>query len=105
MSPRGLGFASLAVLRAIADGHRYGFDIIDRTDLPSGTVYPGLASLERRDLVTSKWEGAEPAESEGRPRRRYYRVTPAGEAELEAAAERIRALYLPASDAPRTAEG
>ena len=103
MSPRGLGFASLAVLRAVLENHRYGFDIIDRTGLPSGTVYPALATLERRRLVESSWENEQVAESEGRPRRRYYQVTPAGEAELDTAAELMRTLHLPGQ--PRTAGG
>lgn len=105
MSPRGLRFASLAVLRAVLGGHRYGFDIIDHTGLPSGTVYPALSSLERRSLVRSRWEEADRAVDAGRPRRRYYRVTRAGELELEAAAERMRALHLPTgSGKPRPAE-
>ena len=89
MSPRGLGFATVQVLSAVADGHSYGFDISDHTGLPSGTVYPALSSLERRGFVTSRWEGTEKAESAGRPRRRYYRVTPAGEEALSAAVERL----------------
>lgn len=106
MSPRGLGFASLAVLRAVLDGHRYGFDIIDHTGFPSGTVYPALSSLERRSLVRSRWEQADRAVEEGRPRRRYYSITRAGEVELEAAAERMRALYRTTGPGePRPAEG
>lgn len=106
MSPRGLGFASLAVLRAVFDGYRYGFDIIDHTGLPSGTVYPALGSLERRDLVRSRWEEADRAIDQGRPRRRYYRVTRAGELELESATERMRALHLPSGPGePSPAQG
>ncbi len=101
MSPRGLGFATVQVLGAVADGHSYGFDIIDRTGLPSGTVYPALASLEKRTFVTSSWEGSREAESAGRPRRRYYRITPAGQQALVAAARRLRAL---APDEARPAE-
>jgi len=40
------------VLQALADGHRYGFDVIDHTGLPSGTVYPALAMLTRKGLVS-----------------------------------------------------
>jgi DNA-binding MarR family transcriptional regulator len=94
ISPRAIGAATLAVLRAIADGHRYGFEIIDRTGLPSGTVYPALTSLERRGLVTARWEGESAARAEARPRRRYYRVTGAGQAALVAAIERLKALGL-----------
>lgn len=98
MSPRGLGFASLQVLRAVADGHTYGFDVIDRTGLPSGTVYPALASLERRGLVRSRWESRDEAEAEGRPRRRYYGITPPGTAALDAAARRMGGTAPPAPE-------
>jgi PadR family transcriptional regulator, regulatory protein PadR len=94
MSPRALGTATIAVLQAIDDGVRYGFDIIDRTGLPSGTVYPALSSLERRGLVTSRWESDTVAHADARPRRRYYRVTGAGRAELAAARRRLEALGL-----------
>jgi PadR family transcriptional regulator, regulatory protein PadR len=94
MSPRTLGTATIAVLQALADGVRYGFDVIDRTGLPSGTVYPALSSLERRGLVTSRWESEVVAQEEGRPRRRYYRVTGEGRAELAAAHRRLEALGL-----------
>lgn len=94
MSPRSLGTATIAVLQAAADGVRYGFDIIDRTGLASGTVYPALSSLERRGLVTSRWESEAVAHADARPRRRYYRVTAAGRAELAAARQRLEALGL-----------
>lgn len=94
MTPRHLGTATLAVLRAVADGVAYGFDIIDETGLASGTVYPALASLERRELVESRWEDQEEARAEGRPRRRYYRLTPAGARALKEAVRRLDALGL-----------
>lgn len=104
MSPRPLGYATVAVLQALADGHRYGFDVIDRTGLASGTVYPALATLERRGLIDSAWEDDDLARSERRPRRRYYRVTPDGVAELRGAIERLGAMGLRTSD-PADAEG
>lgn len=94
MSPRSLGTATLAVLQAVADGVRYGFDIIDRTGLPSGTVYPALSALERRGLVASRWESQRVAHADARPRRRYYRVTADGQAELAEARRRLEALGL-----------
>ena len=56
MPDRPLSFSAASVLRAIADGVRYGFDIMDRTELPSGTVYPALSRLERDGYVKSHWE-------------------------------------------------
>jgi DNA-binding PadR family transcriptional regulator len=88
VTPRAIGAATLAVLQCIADGHRYGFEIIDRTGLPSGTVYPALSSLERRGLVSARWEGDANARAEARPRRRYYRMTGAGQAALRDALAR-----------------
>ena len=66
------------VLRAIAAGSRYGFDIMDATSLPSGTVYPILGRLERTGLVSSSWEESEEWRQAGRPARKYYALTDAG---------------------------
>jgi DNA-binding PadR family transcriptional regulator len=98
----------MAVLRGIAAGQRYGFEIIDRTGLPSGTVYPALSSLERRGLIVGQWEADAKARAAARPRRRYYRITAAGEAALTAGLRRLEALGLgaPASSGRlRGAEG
>lgn len=102
MSPRTLGTATVAVLQALADGHRYGFDVIDRTGLPSGTVYPALATLTRRALVRSRWEDAETARADARPRRRYYELTAAGREALEEARARLRrfGLVAPGDEVP-----
>lgn len=103
MTPRSLGYATLAVLQALADGRRYGFDVIDHTGLPSGTVYPALATLTRRGLVSSRWEDDDLAQSEGRPRRRYYEVTREGTETLLASIRRYQDLGLaaPAPDPER----
>ncbi len=53
---RRLSITAVCVLQAIADGFQYGFDIIDQTGLPSGTVYPALGRLERDGFVKSAWE-------------------------------------------------
>jgi DNA-binding PadR family transcriptional regulator len=66
------------VLQAVADGFEYGFDVIDATGLPSGTVYPALSRLERDGWLRSAWEDDHRAHREGRPARRYYRVTAPG---------------------------
>lgn len=66
------------VLRAVASGHRYGFDVMEACGVPSGTAYPALRRLERAGLLRSRWEDAEEARAEGRPRRRTYRLTDVG---------------------------
>jgi PadR family transcriptional regulator, regulatory protein PadR len=84
--------AALAVLHAVARGTAHGFDIIDATGLPGGTVYPALSRFERDGLVASAWEAPEIARGEGRPPRRYYRVTRAGGRTLNDALDRLVAL-------------
>jgi DNA-binding PadR family transcriptional regulator len=90
--PRGLSFAAVRVLHAVTSGSRHGFDIIDTTGLPSGTVYPALGRLERDGLVKSSWEDAAAARDEKRPPRRYYRITAQGTRVLESELARYRAL-------------
>jgi DNA-binding PadR family transcriptional regulator len=75
---RGLGITSLQILAAIRDGDAYGLDIVVRTGLPSGTVYPTLGRLKKSGLVEASWEDQRVAEREGRPRRRYYVLTAEG---------------------------
>ncbi|MBM7832646.1 DNA-binding PadR family transcriptional regulator [Agromyces cerinus] len=77
-------------------GEFYGFAlakrIAERSDAAAltahGTLYKALARLSERGLLESVWEDAAIGEAEGRPRRRLYRVTGAGElayrTELEA---------------------
>jgi len=82
-----LTYPTAAVLLAIRNGHRYGFDIMDATRLPDGTVYPILRRLERRGVLAGKWEDEASARAEQRPQRRYYALTPLGDesmAEVEA---------------------
>ncbi|MGH9042715.1 MAG: PadR family transcriptional regulator [Acidimicrobiia bacterium] len=47
-----------------------------------GTLYKALGRLEEAGLLKSRWEAAEIAEAEHRPRRRLYRVTGAGASAL-----------------------
>jgi len=90
-----LSYSATAILQAIANGYQYGFDIMDVTGLPSGTVYPALRRLEHGDLVASKWEKHELAQSESRPPRKYYTLTRDGENALTDAAKRYRLLEPP----------
>lgn len=101
--PRRLGQATIAILLALRDGGRYGLDLMDRTDLPSGTVYPTLGRLEERGYVRGRWESAAAASAAGRPRRRYYELTSAGDAALDEALREVRALVARAPQ-PRRGE-
>jgi DNA-binding PadR family transcriptional regulator len=53
---------------------RYGLDLMHDTGLASGTLYPILVRLERAGWIESRWEDIDPV-AEGRPSRRYYRLT------------------------------
>ena len=76
--PRALSSATALVLDALDRGFRHGFDILDATGLPSGTVYPILRRLEQDGLARSRWESGKVAQQEQRPPRRYYVLTAAG---------------------------
>jgi PadR family transcriptional regulator, regulatory protein PadR len=90
--PKPLSLSAVAVLDAIARRIRHGFDIMDATRLPSGTVYPILGRLERDGYVRSRWESQTIASREKRPPRRYYEVTAAGAKILAYSIEHYRTL-------------
>jgi DNA-binding PadR family transcriptional regulator len=79
---RSLGNLQIQILEAVSRGVGHGFDLMDETGLPSGTVYPALSRLERDGLLTSHWENARIAQKEKRPPRRYYELTPEGRERL-----------------------
>jgi DNA-binding PadR family transcriptional regulator len=87
-----LSVAALSVLHAVASGVGHGFDIIDTSGLPGGTVYPALSRLERDGLVSSSWEDVAVARGEGRPPRKYYGATQAGVRLLNESLEKLHAL-------------
>lgn len=73
------------VLAILAEGDSYGYAILRRVrelsggelEWTDGMLYPVLHRLERSGLVEARWEKTD----SGR-RRRYYRVTRAGRAQL-----------------------
>jgi len=96
--------ATTLVLQAIAHGHRFGFEIVDVTGCPTGTVYPALRRLEHAGLVRSEWEREQVAARDARPQRRYYEITGAGARALDAALEPMRALGALRTLAPKAAK-
>ena len=95
--------SEVLILSLLAEGPMYGYAISKRAAAASenqlrlspGVLYPLLASLEKRGLITSLWEviradRGEPeppdAASEDEPtrgrRRKWYRLTPRGESHL-----------------------
>jgi DNA-binding PadR family transcriptional regulator len=79
--------ATPLVLAIVAEGESYGYAILKRVaelsgghlQWTDGMLYPVLHRLERQGLVVAKWGTAD----NGR-RRRYYRITKNGQAELAA---------------------
>jgi PadR family transcriptional regulator, regulatory protein PadR len=67
----------LRALLADASKEQYGVEVGAAAGLPSGTVHPILARLETAGWLQSRWEEIDPR-AEGRPARRYYRLTPDG---------------------------
>ena len=65
--------ATREVLWALLDVEEcYGLEVVHRTHLAGGTVYPILARLEHHGCVLSRWDCSDPHP------RRFYRLTPAG---------------------------
>jgi len=79
--------ATPLVLAILTEGESYGYAIIRRVGELSGghlqwtdgMLYPVLHRLERQGHVAAKW-----AESETGRKRRYYRITREGRAQLAA---------------------
>jgi PadR family transcriptional regulator PadR len=87
-----LTYSTAVILQAVANGYSYGFDIIDMTGLPGGTVYPALRRLEEAGHLKSSWEKPAVARAEPRPPRKYYELTRAGRDALDEAVRRYRLL-------------
>jgi PadR family transcriptional regulator, regulatory protein PadR len=79
------GTLELIVLHLLAPGEAYGYEIVSTLTAQSdgaltvtdGTLYPVLYRLERAGFVQVRWDTPD----RGVPRK-YYRLTPAGRAEL-----------------------
>ncbi len=79
-TPEAHGFLIASELRAIGD---------DRRLTAYGTLYKALDRLAETGVIDRRWEDPEIAAREGRPRRRYHRITLAGQT-ARAAADPIR---------------
>ena len=83
-----LSHTAALILQTVDNGCSYGFDIMDETGLPSGTVYPALRRMEKEGWIASQWEAEKKAVAEQRPARKYYRVTRIGTQVLEQSQKR-----------------
>jgi PadR family transcriptional regulator PadR len=79
---------SLALeLNRSGDGEFHGFAMAKqltetgeaRKLIAHGTLYKALSRMEKAGLLESRWEDPQLAADEGRPLRRLYRITGAGE--------------------------
>lgn len=76
------GTVPFLVLSVLEDGELYGYEVAQRIRERSGSqlapsegsLYPALHRLERDGALVAEWRAGERG-----PRRRYYRLTPAGE--------------------------
>ena len=93
-----LSHTAAMILQAIHCGCVYGYNLMETTGLPSGTVYPAMRRLERDGLILSKWEQQSIADAEQRPLRKYYKLTRAGAATLQAMHKRYPLLQKMISD-------
>jgi PadR family transcriptional regulator, regulatory protein PadR len=94
----------LVALRALLEDpgrEWYGLELAVEVGLEPGTIYPILVAFENAGWLRSREEDVDPHVA-GRPRRRYYALTPAGvgaaRAALASGAKRRRGHV-------RTAEG
>ena len=96
-----LTHTSALILQAVSAGYSYGFDVMNATGLPSGTVYPALRRLEQAGFVRSRWEKEQKAHREQRPARKYYEISRPGRHALSGALKRYQHLEraLPPIDA------
>ncbi len=91
LDPRLLtGTLDLLILDVLSRGESYGYQIAqtvlaqsgDRFELKEGSLYPALHRLERQKWLKPTWRDT----AEGR-RRKYYKLTPKGQAALDAKRE------------------
>jgi PadR family transcriptional regulator PadR len=87
LTPIRKGLLEFLVLKIVGSESVYVPDILRRlagTEFATqeGTLYPLLSKLRREDLVLYEWK-----ESDAGPPRKYYRLTDAGRAQLDALLE------------------
>jgi PadR family transcriptional regulator, regulatory protein PadR len=90
------GTLDMLILRTLERGPGHGHDIarhIHRTSrdvlrLEHGSLYPALHRLERKGLVSAKWE----LHKERKREFKYYKLTPAGRRQLRSEASRWQEL-------------
>src|SRR5579863_5846142 len=85
------GTLDLLILKAVSLGPLHGYGVLLRIQqisgeelvIQQGSLYPALYRLEHQGVITSEW-----GESENNRRAKYYRLTRAGRARLDAKTEK-----------------
>lgn len=79
------GSLELCILAILSRGTRYGYGIVQALSgsgglvIKEGTIYPLLNRLRSEGLIDAEWRPSPQG-----PKRKYYRLTPAGEERLAA---------------------
>ncbi|MGH3734187.1 MAG: PadR family transcriptional regulator [Micromonosporaceae bacterium] len=94
----------LAAFLSDPTADRYGLELMAEADLASGTLYPILTRLQKAGWVESQWERIDPV-AEGRPARRYYRLTAEGVTRAETAVASLPRVTPRQAPPPRPALG
>ncbi len=87
------GVLSLLLLAVLREHEDYGYSVVVRLrdhgldGLGEGTVYPALTRLEAQGLLSSRL-----VPSTSGPARKYYAITPAGDAEFARLTEQWRVI-------------
>nr|WP_275983993.1 helix-turn-helix transcriptional regulator [Paenibacillus hamazuiensis] len=84
------GYIDAIILSVLQDKDAYGYEItkvVNQSsdgafELKEGTLYPALKRLEASGMIEGYWD-----ERPSGPRRRYYRITPAGKGKLKESKE------------------
>jgi transcriptional regulator len=90
------GSAEILILALLEERDRHGYELAKLIERRSGgaisfhvaSLYPTLYRLERRGLISGRW-----VEKAGQRRRRFYRLTPAGQTVLDAERTSWRAFF------------
>jgi PadR family transcriptional regulator, regulatory protein PadR len=103
--------AVLGALLQHPDEEKFGLEIAESSGLEPAVIYSILQRLRGAGWVTDRWEPEYIARREGRPPRRYYRLSPEGRARAIHALEkgrdrsRIGRLLIPPAVAPPSERG
>ena len=81
------GTLDMLILKAVSLGKLHGYGVLlrieqisgEKLQVQQGTLYPALARLEHDGMIASEW-----GTSENNRRAKYYQLTRAGRARLEA---------------------